>query len=134
MWYTNLYRILAFHADPGGAGSMKKRIVSVILVGTLLLPLCIYGSIRYNSNRYLNAKPLLIMIDGTLYGIGGSVDNRPDAPPDGTIKEVIDRNDVPDTDSQANFGAVGMPYWQVGTKIVVESGQYYVFNELKHQE
>ena len=113
-----------------GVDGMGKRRIAAAFAVILLLCLGVYAGYRYHMTGRVNGvQPLRIRIDGTRYVICGAAETLPNTPPDGTITEIIDAIAYPEKDGQANFGTIGMPYWYIGDKIVVASGQYYLFNE-----
>lgn len=107
---------------------MKKKIHAVLFVSILLLSIGLFCGARLEKT-VLNAKPALVMLDGVLYSVSGCAEQRPDAPPDGTIREVLETGEFPTENGQANFGSPGMHYWRVDEGIVVEASMYYVLTE-----
>lgn len=116
---------------------MRKRRILMAICLLLLLCLGLFLWYRHSLlNRVADLQPLMIMVDGTRYVCYGNTEEKPpDAPSDGVITKVNSKTDYPDADGEANFGTMGMPYWRIGSKILVESNQsYYILSKLGNQE
>ena len=110
-----------------------ERFVTFVCGILSLLILCagLYCWQWYKAmNRVVGYQPNRIMVDGSLYmNFGDTQPEKPKGEPDGTITEIIGTAYFPKEDGQANFGAVGMPYWLLEDEVVVEYGKYYLFDQ-----
>ena len=110
-----------------------ERFVTIVCGILLLCMLCTgwYFWYRYKMlNRVIGYQPMRIMVDGDLYmNFGETQQDKPAGSPDGTVTEIIGTAHFPKKDGQANFGSVGIPYWYVEDKIVVEYNTYYLFKQ-----
>jgi len=107
--------------------------MTVISAVLLLCVLCtgLFFWYRHRMlNRIIGHQPMRIMVDGNLlYNYGDTLQKKPDSLADGTITEIIGTASFPKKDGQANFGVVGMPYWHLEDKIVVEYEKFYLFGQ-----
>ena len=113
---------------------MKRERLAMIVWAVLLS--CVLFTGLYSWYRYrmmhqiIGHQPYRIMVDEVLYmNFGETQQEKPTGEPDGTITEIIGVACFPQEDGQANFGSVGIPYWHVEDKIVVEYDQYYLFKQ-----
>jgi len=66
----------------------------------------------------------MVMVDGTLWQLHTESDGGFSRRPDGTIRENIG-NGIPAENDQANFGAVGMPYWHFSDGLMIYVNDTY---------
>ena len=107
-----------------------ERILTVICAILLLVGLALGIGFWYRykmMHQVIGIQPYMIMVDGVRYSSFGPVTTeKPMGPPDGRVHQVNDPADYPDEDGEANFGAVGMPYWKVFWGICLYQDEEYI--------
>ena len=106
---------------------MKKELVGR-LFACVLLCLVLYGVCRYYLGTAVpeNVLPPMVMADGTVWQLYSESDGGLSRKSDGSIREIIG-NEIPGQEGQANFGTVGMPYWNLTDGLMVYvNGKYYI--------
>ena len=71
----------------------------------------IYSNIKHRQ-YYEDALPPLIMLDKKLYQLYDINQEKPEDSADGYITKIVSNQIIPSEDKTANFGNIGMQYWQ----------------------